>query len=58
MRLCHFYYDFVENLLRDEFCHAVEEVCDEPIEHLNQEWELLQYATVEIVREAGVVRSI
>ena len=47
-----------EDLLRYHFRHAVEEVGDDPVEHLDQERELLQYPAVDVVREAGGVRSV
>lgn len=41
MRLRHVYYRLIEYHLREDFRHAIEEVCDDPIEYLDQEWELL-----------------
>lgn len=41
-----------EELGRCNGSHAVERVVDDPVEHLNQERETLQYATVYVVSEA------
>lgn len=41
VRLSNFYYRFCKNNLRKHLCQAVEEVGDDPVEHLDQERKLL-----------------
>ena len=43
------YLVLVEDHRADNFGHAIEKVRYYPIEHLNHEWEFLQYSTVKVV---------
>ena len=47
-----------EYLLGDDFRHAVEEVGNDPVEHLDEEGEFLEDAAVKVVRESGGIRSV
>jgi hypothetical protein len=49
------YSRFREYTLRGDGGHAVESVVDDPVEHLYQKGELLEYATVKVVLESGGV---
>ena len=41
MRLCNVYYRSREYSLGNNFCHSVEEVCDNPVKHFYKERKLL-----------------
>jgi len=45
-----------EQLAREHACHAVEGVVDDPVEHLDQEGEALEYPAVYVATEARGVR--
>ena len=44
-------YRFGEDFLRQNLGHAVEEICDDPVKHFNQEGKLLQDAAMQMVVE-------
>ena len=46
VRLRYFNNTLIKNRLRSDLRHAVEEVSDDPIEHLDEEREFLQYPAV------------
>lgn len=51
MVLCHVPDGFGKDLLGQDFGHAVKDIGDDPIKHLDQEGKLLQDAAVEVVGE-------
>lgn len=58
MRLRHVYYRGCEYSCRDYLGHAVKEVGDNPVEHLNEERKLLQYPAMYVIRETGGIGGV
>lgn len=49
---------FGEDLLRENLGRTVKQICDDPVEHLNQERKFLQDAAMQVMRELRGVGSI
>ena len=47
-----------ENRRGHDFCEAIEDVGDDPVEHLDQEWEFGEEAAVDVIGEAGGIRGV
>ena len=48
-------YTVWEQRVRRYPCASIASKCDDPVEHLHQEWEFLQNAAVEIICETGCI---